>query len=254
MIYISFFKKKVTKIYLSIFLLLSIVFSSLFLARHCMIKKGNVAYENSYLYFNSSKNIDLSKEKNIKKYNKAIAIDCSNPLTNVFITKDTPILNDNYQNYIKCMIDNYTIEYTMERSNNIIEDKNLFNYLSNKQNEYYYFISLNNWFKMKNSYKELSNKYQVEINVQENRIDSVDYKNVIVLFNIFINIVISLFIILSIISILNIIVDEKKNNTLYYSLGYSKRKICQITMNKIILILLIPVCILILTFLFTALL
>jgi len=243
-IYKSFFKKKTTKIYLWIFISLGIVFSFLIIARKYLIIKSNEAYPESFLVMYSKDNINLEKEKNIKSYNKAINVDCNNHLTNVFITEHKPIFTNESEEYLNCNINNYIIEYTHVKNINIIKNPDLYNSLKDSQEEFYYFISLKSWFDKNKTAQYLSDKYHTEVGIEEYKIDSMDYKNIIVITDLFIKISILLFVILSIITIANIIIDEKKNNFLYYALGYSKIKIISININKIFLIIVIPLCIL----------
>lgn len=246
-IYKSFLKKKVTKIYLWLFLILGIVFSFLILTKDFLRIKGNEAYPNSFIYFVSKDNIDLSKENNVNEYNKALLVECNNKLTNVFITENKPIIQGDNDVSLQCFIDEYTINYSSVNRINIINDDKLYKLLEKKQNEYYYFIKLKSWVDKGKTIKDLSDKYHVEINIEEYRIDSMNYDDILFLFNIFINLVEILFIILSIISVFNILIDEKKNNNLYHYLGYSKLKIICITFNKILLFFIIPVLILIIS-------
>ncbi len=242
MIYKSFIRKKTTKIYFLLFIIFSLVFAFLTISRTLIIKKGNEAYQNSYIYFSSNEDIDLSKEENIKKYNKALyASDCSNNLVNIFVVKETPIINNNNQDKSTCTIDDITINYNIINSINIIENQDLYELLEKEQTDYYYFISLKNWFKVQDTVKELNSKFNIDIYSEEHKIDDNNYKNIIFIFELFIKILFILFVIIVIISIINIIIDERKINKLYYSLGFSKVNIIIITLNKILLIILIPI-------------
>lgn len=244
MIYKSFFKKKVTKIYLWIFILFSLVFSFLFVAKEYMIIRGNEAYKNSFLYFVSEKDLDLSSEKNIQNYNKALYVACHSDLTDVFVVKDNPIIHSDSFEQVECSIDDITIFFHVMDRINIVANEQLYDLLDSEQSEYYYFIRLKNWFAMKDTYQDLVDTYHVDVIVEDMKIDDVDYKNVIYIFDIFIKVMAILFVGLFILSIINVVIDEKKNNRLYYSLGYSKIKIFQMTIYKIILLFIIPVCIL----------
>lgn len=253
MIYKSFFKRKVTKIYLFIFLIFSIVLSFLILAKNFLVVKGNEAYKNSFIYFMTDKEIDLADDKNVKAYNKGILLDCNNQLTSVFVVSDKPIIEIDEKEaaefgYKECVINEYSVKYIRAYHINIVENKRLFDDLDKEQKEYYYFVSLNNWFEGSETVEELTNKYKVEVFVSENKIDDNNYKDVIYIFTLFIKIIVILFIILFVVSIINIIVDEKKNNNLYYALGYAKLRIISITINKILLIIFIPLIIILLSF------
>lgn len=250
-IYKSFFKKKTTKIYLGIFILLGFIFSFLLIGKKYLIEKINEAYLNSFIYFSSKEEIDLTREKGIKSCNKAIELECNNILISVFVVKDKPVIIEKNENNLECNIDQYTIKYSHLNRINIISNENLFNYLAKDRKEYSYFITLNNWIEKEKIIKSISNKYHVEVITEEQKIDSMDYKNIIIICNIFINVIEVLFLILLIISFTNIIIDENKNNKLYYYLGYSKMKIIKITINKTISIILVPVCIFIISLIIT---
>lgn len=248
MIYRSFFRKKVTKIYLLIFIIFSILFSFLFISKENIIVKGNEAYKKSFIYFSTEKEVELSKEPNVKSYNKALHANCYSDLTEIFIVNDTPIVSNDYDEKVECIIDKYIVQYTAMDNFNIVQNKSLYEFLSNDVNEYYYFLSLDNWFDVEKTSKYIKGRYKVEPIIYEVNIDSNNYKNYISIFSITIRILVFLFALLFLISVVNVIIDEKKNNILYYSLGYSKLKIFNITFNKILLLLLIPLCILLLSF------
>ena len=240
MIYRSFFKKKVTRIYLWLFIIFSIIFSFLLISKEKIIIKGNEAYHKSFIYFISDKDIDLSKDKNVKNYNKALYANCHSDLTDVFITKDTPIVSNDYEEKVDCIIEGHTIKYAVMDDINIVQNKDLYEVLSKDAKEYYYFVSLDNWFDVEETSKLIKDVYKVEPVIYELSIDSNNYKNYIYIFSVVIRILLILFVLLLLISVISVIVDEKKNNNLYYSLGYSKIKIIEITFNKILLLICFP--------------
>lgn len=241
MIYRSFFKKKVTKIYLWIFILFSILFSFLLIAKECIIVKGNEAYSKSFIYFITEKEIDLGNEQNVKGYNKALYANCYSDLTEVFIVNNTPIVRNDSEEKVECTIDKYTIQYIVENDFNIVQNNSLYDFLNDDVKEYYYFVSLENWFDVEKTSNFIKDSYKVEPIIYEVNIDSNNYKNYIYIFNIIIRILLFLFVLLLLISIVNVIIDEKKNNKLYYSLGYNRIRIISITFNKILLLILIPI-------------
>ncbi|MGN1371944.1 MAG: hypothetical protein ACI4XM_06705 [Candidatus Coprovivens sp.] len=240
MIYRVFLKRKVTKIYLWIFISFSILFFFLLIAKECIIAKGNEAYSKSFIYFITEKEIDLSNEQNVKSYNKALYANCYSDLTEVFIVDNTPIIRNDSGERVKCTIGKYTIQYTIMSEFNIVQNNSLYDFLNNNVKEYYYFISLENWFDAEKTSNFIKNSYKVEPIVYEVNIDSNNYKNFIYIFNIIIRILLFLFILLFLISIVNVIIDEKKNNKLYYSLGYNRIRIFSITFNKVLLLIFIP--------------
>ena len=123
---------------------------------------------------------------------------------------------------------------------NIVQNDALYKVLNNKGEDYYYFISLNNWFDVERTSSIIKDVYKVEPIINEINIDSNNYKDYIYIFNIIIKVLLFLFVLLLLVSIVNVIIDEKKNNKLYYSLGYSKIRIVCITFNKILFLMLMP--------------
>lgn len=240
MIYRSFFKKKITKIYLWIFILFSILFSFLFIAKEWIIVKGNEAYKGSFIYFVSKEDIDLSRIYNIKKYNKALYANCHSDLVDIFVVNDKPIVNNDNNEKVECALEGYTIKYSVMDEINIVQNDALYKLLNNKGEDYYYFISLNNWFDVERTSSIIKDVYKVEPIINEINIDSNNYKDYIYIFNIIIKVLLFLFVLLLLVSIVNVIIDEKKNNKLYYFLGYSKIRIACITFNKILFLMLMP--------------
>lgn len=244
MIYKSFLKKKTIKKYFLIFTLISFILSLLNISRTYTIAKGNEAYKESYLYFSSEKDINLSEENNIKRYNKAIYVNCNNSLTNVYIVKDEPIKNKDHNGTLECKVNDFSFKYSHLDDINIIKNEELYELLSKDSEEYYYFITLKKWFNYNKTSSELAKKYNVEVYEMEKSIDDTDYKGIIFIIELFIKILVILFAILFLTSIVNIIIDERENNKLYHMLGYSKLKIISITFNKIILIVILPLIVL----------
>lgn len=241
MIYKSFFRKRTTKIYLVILLIISFILSFLLVSRKYYISKSNEAYEGSYIYFISDKNIDLKKEKSVIDYNKTILLDCDTSLTRIFISKDEPIISieESVKNN-ECIVEKYRVNYTISQTNNIVQNGKLYDYLDKINKQYVYFVKIENWFYVLNTVNYLEEKYDVNVEIEEYKIDSNEYNDILLIYNVFILILDIFLIIIFIFSILNIYVDEKRNNYLYYVLGYSKLKILKITINKILLLLIIP--------------
>lgn len=218
--------------------------SFLIISRTYTITKGNEAYKESFLYFSSEKDINLSEENNIKRYNKAIYVNCNNNLTDVYVVNDEPIVNKDHNGTLECKVNDLSVKYSYLDEINIIRNEKLFELLSKNSEEYYYFIKLNNWFNVNKTSSELAKKYHVEIYEKEKSIDDNNYKSIIFIIELFIKILTILFVILFLTSIINIIIDERRNNKLYHMLGYSKLKIISMTTNKIILIIILPLTVL----------
>lgn len=256
LIYKGFFSKRNTKTYLGILTTLLVILGFLFNIHSIYLQKGNEAYNGSYIYFKSKQKINLTNERNVNEQEVAI-------LAN-YEGKDIGLIQDfnlplNYLNLSNLFINNYhkndVIQITIQNQhlslqiNDFIEDKypnlDIF-YVNiddlNKENqEYLYLITLQNWYKLKETTAKIDNKYHVQtINVisQNNKID---YSKILLMFSIFTDITGGLFILITGLTIYNIIIDEKANNTLYRYIGYNKFKIFFIMFNKIMLLLLISI-------------
>ena len=65
----------------------------------------------------------------------------------------------------------------------------------------------------------------------------INYNTIITAFDIFIILTLVVLAVITVVSCLNIIEDEKKNNTLYHYIGYSKLRIIMLLSSKIIFII-----------------
>lgn len=126
MIYRSFFRKRVTKVYLSIFIIFSILLSLLSISKERIIVKGNEAYDKSFIYFSTEKAVELNGSSNIKGYNKALKVNCQSDVTEVFVVNDTPIVSNDYEEKVECIIDKYMVQYAVMDSINIVQNNSLY--------------------------------------------------------------------------------------------------------------------------------
>ena len=240
MIYKSFFRKKSTNVYFIIFLIISTLFIVLFRAKNYYMDLGNEFYAESYIKFSAPLKISFDDDK-ILNYNQTIEIDCNTSLTNVYISTSNPIFTNEMENKLVCKYNDYDIEYTLSGEGNIILNKNLYDLLDIEENSYVYFIKLKNWFEADKVKSDIEKKYNTSVQVMEKQKDSNNYKNVIKIFEVFIFTLKFLFIVILLISVINIIIDEKKTNYLYYMLGFNKIEIVKITIMKILLVVFIPI-------------
>lgn len=254
LIYKSFFRKKSTKKYSIIFLLLSLIMICLLFSKKEFLNKANEIYRDSFISFASDKEIDLSNLDNIKSYDKAFYVECNNPFTSVFILSDnSQFVYDKYDDnvdYNICYYNDFELKYSIINEYNFIYNRELFLLLSNYNDNYnYYFIQLKRWDKLENTYNQLKEVFDVDVNVYEKKIDDNDYIKIIRIFDFLISFMIIIFFVLFVLTFINVVIDESYNNKLYYLLGFTKINIFIININKIFLIIFIPLLILLVYYL-----
>ena len=248
MIYIGFYRKKVTKIYLVIITLILIVIGLLFNLKKYYIINNNNNYINSYIYVESTNRINITNIKNIDKYLYGIKIndDLSllvdddltgnqikiyKDMSSTFAKGDILELDINNDNKSLLIKDFYNFDYDQ---NFIYISKKMYDEVESKSKKYVYVLRLKDWHIIKQFSEELYDNYKIEPSIIINKDNKVDYGNIILVVNIFIYLLITLFVIICIITTYNIIIDEEKNNSLYLYLGYNKRKRINIYFIKVI--------------------
>ena len=92
------------------------------------------------------------------------------------------------------------------------------------------------------NFEEFISKLEVELDTEIDCLitaDTMKYIDIYHGFNIFLYLLLFLFIVLSIITIVNVLIDEKKTNFLYRIIGYSKKKKISIVVLKLFSLLII---------------
>lgn len=72
MIFKSFYRKKTTKIYLLILILIFTVLGAVIIGRNNYIKESNLNYAGSFLYVLSRDDVDFSSFENVESFEKAL--------------------------------------------------------------------------------------------------------------------------------------------------------------------------------------
>ena len=248
----SFFRKKSIKIYLTIisiilfFLLFSISIKNYYL------DLVNSNYEYSYIEFEYLGNIDdIKKIKNINQVYEgfSIKVDEGNYyfLINDYIgLNDFEIVADKYifpdQNIgseVSFYSTNLIIKDLFENNslyNVIYVNSNTYKYLLSllKPDSFIYRVTLSNWLNEEKTIKNLEDKLKVNnLTTFLNKKENINFESVILVFQTAIILFSIVFVIVLIVTYINIASDEKKKNYIYKCLGYSKNLIRLINFTKL---------------------
>ena len=248
----SFFRKKSIKIYLAIisiilfFLLFSISIKNYYL------DLVNSNYEYSYIEFEYLGNKDdIKKIKNINQVYEGFSLRVDEG-TYYFLINDYIGLND-----FEIVADKYIFpdqnigsEVSFYSTNLIIKDlfensslysviyinsntyKQLLSLL--KPDSFIYRVTLSNWLNEEKTIKNLEDKLKVNnLTTFLNKKENINFESVIFIFQTAIIIFSIVFIIVLIVTYINIASDEKKKNYIYKCLGYSKNLIRLINFTKL---------------------
>lgn len=246
MILISFLRKKTSKIYFIILFLVFLIFGILIIGKNYYLMRANDNYKGSFVIVDNFDKYNLQKNKNIKWVKEAIVLD-----NFIFIKTENYNLEDyeiiipkvykneypknsllHYESYEFKIKDFYSESF--DKPVLLVNNTTFNNIFEGKLNK---IIDFKNWAYYDKTLKDLkidSNDYIIYLKKNS----SIDYKTIIVIFSIFIYVSFGLFIIIDLITILNLLNDEKKNNFLYKTIGYSKKDVVVINILKISLLLL----------------
>lgn len=248
----SFFRKKSIKIYLAIisiilfFLLFSISIKNYYL------DLVNSNYEYSYIEFEYLGNKDdIKKIKNINQVYEgfSLRLDEGNYyfLINDYIgLNDFEIVADKYifpdQNIgseVSFYSINLIIKDLFENSslyNVIYINSNTYKYLLSllKPNVFIYRVTLTNWLNEEKTIKNIEDNLKVNnLTTFLNKKENINFESIIFVFQTAIIIFSIVFIIVLVVTYINIVNDEKKKNYIYKCLGYSNNLIKSINFTKL---------------------
>ena len=248
----SFFRKKSIKIYLAIisiilfFLLFSISIKNYYL------DLVNSNYEYSYIEFEYLGNKDdIKKIKNINQVYEGFSLRLDEEnyyfLINDYIgLNDFEIVADKYifpdQNIgseVSFYSTNLIIKDLFENSslyNVIYINSNTYKYLLSllKPNVFIYRVTLTNWLNEEKTIKNIEDNLKVNnLTTFLNKKENINFESIIFVFQTAIIIFSIVFIIVLVVTYINIVNDEKKKNYIYKCLGYSKNLIRLINFTKL---------------------
>ena len=247
----GFLRKKTTKNYFIVFFIVSLILISLLISQKYFIKLNNENYKGSYIFITDT----LNKYNQIKKNSNFKTIEIGSPIINeweidtyILVGSDLVIDNDTifvplkYQNLLSSIIKVNDTELVIKDvyegyNNNIfLINKNTAQELSKKVNKVTYVIDLKNWTYYDRIINNLKNTYE-NVFAFVDTSQEINYNTIITAFDIFIILTLVVLAVITVVSCLNIIEDEKKNNTLYHYIGYSKLRIIMLLSSKIIFII-----------------
>lgn len=252
MMYRSFIRKKTTHIYFIILFFIVVVFSLLMYGKNNTIEKYNKINITSNIKVESPSEIvgDMLKIKNVKSVEKCYIYDGLTFLGKKGI-KETEIilmnfLKDEYpvNSIFKIETQNISKEFIVKGYDDNVNYLNItsLNNLREKNSKYDYQIFLDNWIYHEKTANKIGEKFNnIRYYIGSSASNKNNYESMLIAFNVFIILNITLFFIILLITIVNIIEDEKKYYKLYWSMGYSKKKIKWITLNKILLLLFVEI-------------
>ncbi len=250
LVYISFIRKKITKIYLLIYTLLLIALFVLLFANKNFEKLENDTYDGSFIELKSDNLAELRKIKNIKDC--FISLKLKDGFEEIYLIANDElkeneiILPNRFQNFLS---KDETVELKLNKTyefniKNFDSNKNNFSFVNvskqiiegNKSFSHSYIIILNNWLKKEKTIKNLEDKYGIDNVIFQSHSRSENYETYINIVKVLILVLLFIFIIILLTTCFNIVQDEHKKNDLYYKLGYSKKKIWKFNLNKIIIL------------------
>ena len=235
----SFWRKRSMKIYFMIYLLLGLVLSILMFTKNFYTQLDNKNYNGSFLYFMGDKNSleKLKKIANVKKINRGIKAKI-NSFEVIFIECDLEIA-DNSILVPEFFREEIKIGTKLEEMNLIVEgyynspnnnylfliNKNTFETLVKDKQKTGFIIDLKVWTKRNHTVKTIEQKIRTDdFSTFIKKNDTLNYDYIILAFHVFIVILIIAFMFILIVTSINVIEDEKKNDFLYHCLGFSKGK------------------------------
>jgi len=260
LIFKSFFRKKTTKVYLTLFslLLFSIILLLSFKEYYVSLLKEN--YKESYLGLVADKKEinKLKKIKNIDNISEYLIGDINSDIeyltlkSNDELKNNEIILSDHFiskykiNDIINVKINDFVYEFRVKDIKEIqlreaLISKEYYELLNNKSTKYEYHLTLNNWIQKEKIIKKLNKSINIlddyGLTVFNSGENKTNINNILAIINITLGVIIIIFFLIYIVSILNTLTDENKSNKLYFNLGYNRRKIIVINNLKMFLLL-----------------
>ena len=251
LIFKSFYRKKTTKNFLIIFILLYTIMGTLFFLRQYYIKETNKTYSNAYIYVEDTNNCQrLYHYKNITDIQEALTLEIANQeyffkidkqLSDNEIILPSLLPTDNSQTTIDLTYEQYSHNFQVKGlqengtySSFYSVNANNFALLKNqKEVKSICAFSLNNWLNKDKTLAKLDKQYD-QIYTFNYKSANLDFTNINKVLSIFLNIFIYIFLAILLTSIINIIFSEKTKNTLYTAIGFTQSQVLGYLFLKIL--------------------
>lgn len=244
MILKSFYRKRTTKIYFIILVLIMCAFATIVIGRNKYIDEYNKNYDNSFIYVESAKSLSLDHVEHVSKVEEAIKsgffyymldkniIDHKEAIIPSFFKKSYPrnsfIEEEDNSFVVKGF---YDMPYMMPI---VYINEDVFKEISSKKNKKGYILKIDSWIEYDEVVKYITKNTKSEAWGFEINKSNVDYSQLIDNFTLYSYIIIAIFILVIIITLYNVTNDQKEKEYLYRSLGYAKKKIYMIQFVNIL--------------------
>ncbi len=254
MILKSFYRKKTTKIYFIIFVLIMCALAAIIIGKDKYVEEYNKNYEFSFIYVESSKSLDLSSIDHVIKVEDAIhGIDFESKeesIHGLFYYMPSEKVKNRQETIIpsffeKSYLPNSSIEegeysfvvkdyYDMPYLRPIVYiNENVFKEMSSKKNKKGYILKIDSWLEQEQVIKNIMKTTGAEAWGFELSKSNINYSQLIEKYTMYSYIIMVVFVLVSFVTIYNIINDHKDKKYLYRSLGYTKKKICLLNIVNI---------------------
>lgn len=264
----SFFRKKTTKIYIIIFIILAFSLIICYSLKKYYVTFANTNYKGSFIFVKGdTKNLkNIENIKNVNEIYESVVINMngiealftvsefintSQVLSNEDILipntfKDDYPLNSQFtilkknQNInlnVKGHFDSYNFPFVYIINHDLVDWL-----VKNDIGETAYAFTLKNWLEREDTYKEITKAVDSEyISIHLTNNHKINFDYLVKVFNILIKVIIFVFVIIIFVALLNIWNDERKNHILYKSMGYTKLQLFILAITKISVILFITI-------------
>lgn len=244
LIYKSFFRNKTTKNYLIIYTIILFIFFILNFTKNILIEKENISYNGSFIEINSNDVSNLKNIKNIQVIKETIVIK-ENNLDKIYLISDDKLqnneifINENFKDNKNIILNNEEFivkDYIKDNENFIYISKFSYDKLKN-DNEFRIIVTLKKWHDVDKTILNIK-KYYNDVTTHY-YLNNDNYSLFIKIIDVFLSLLILLFVIVFVVTSFHIIEDENVKNKIYYKLGYKKISLKIFNIKKIFLLILI---------------
>ena len=229
-------------------------FATLIIGKNEYIEEYNKNYEYSFIYVESSKSLDLASIDHVTNVEDAIhGVDFESKeeaMHGLFYYMSSEKIKNRQEAIIPSFFEksypqNYSIEegeysfvvkyyYDMPYLCPIVYiNENVFIEMSSKKNKKGYILKIDSWLEQEQVIKNIVKTTGAEAWGFELSKSNINYSQLIEKYTMYSYIIMAVFVLVSFVTIYNIINDQKDKKYLYRSLGYTKKKICLLNIVNI---------------------